>query len=148
MHKIFIDTDVILDVLLKREPYHLSAAYIFRKIELNKIKAYTSPLVLANLHYILSKATTQKTSLEKIKQLHQMLKITKIDQEIIDNVLFVNKIKDLEDLIQYYSAIDRKIDFLITRNIFDYPTPKNIKIIRPDEFMKILEIQEKEENRP
>ena len=77
-----------------------------------------------------------------------MLKITKIDQEIIDNVLFVNKIKDLEDLIQYYSAIDRKIDFLITRNISDYPTPKNIKIIRPDEFMKILEIQEKEENRP
>ena len=114
MLKIFIDTDVILDVLLKREPYHLSATYILRQIELNKIKAYTSPLVLANLHYILSKATTQKTSLEKIKQLHQMLKITKIDQETIDNVLFVNKIKDLEDSIQYYSAIDRKIDFLIT----------------------------------
>ncbi len=76
-----------------------------------------------------------------------MLKITKIDQKIIDKVSCANKIKDFEDLIQYYSAIDRKIDFLITRNISDYPTQKNIKIISPDEFMKVLEIQAKEQNR-
>ena len=148
MNKIFIDTDVILDVLLSREPYQKAATFIFQQIELKNVLAYTSPIVMANIHYIISKATSHTVSLEKIKKLHQLLHISTIDQEIMDLVVSDEKIKDYEDLIQYYSAIRAGTTFLITRNISDYPKTKKIKIIDSESFSNLLRAQLENEERP
>ena len=73
--------------------------------------------------------------------LSDLLKIvimTKIDGETIRQVFEEKRVRDLEDLIQYYSATEKKIDFLVTRNIKDFPKTDEIIIISPDELMKIL----------
>jgi len=54
-------------------------------------------------------------------------------------------LRDFEDAIQYYSALEVKSDYLITRNKKDYPT-KLIKIVTPDEFLALLNFQTTEQN--
>ena len=139
MIKVFLDTDIILDLLLKREPFHYSAYKIFTSIENRHITGYTSPLVIANLHYILTKLLKKEKSIEIIKDLLQILKLTTIDEEIILKIFLHKKIKDFEDLIQYYSAKEFFIEFLITRNIKDYPESTNdIKIISSEKFVSLF----------
>ena len=139
MYKVFVDTDVILDLLMEREPFQKAAVELFRQIELKNIKGYTSPLIIANLHYLLSKIFNKKKSIELLTELLKIIVITKIDGETIKQVFEEKKIKDLEDLIQYYSALERDIDFIVTRNIKDFPKTDEIIIIKPDELVKIIE---------
>ena len=141
MHKVFVDTDVILDLLMKREPFQKAAVDLFRQFELKSIKGYTSPLVIANLHYLLSKIYNKNKSIELLTELLKIIEITKIDGETIKLVFEEKKIKDFEDLIQYYSAIERDIDFIVTRNIKDFPKADEIIIIKPDELLKIIEFK-------
>jgi len=146
MYKVFIDTDVILDLLMKREPFQNAAVALFRQIEIKNIKGYTSPLVIANLHYLLTKIYNKNKSMELLSELLKIIVITKIDGETIKLVFEEKKIKDLEDLIQYYSALERDIDFIVTRNIKDFPKADEIKILKPDELVKIIE-SNKESNK-
>jgi predicted nucleic acid-binding protein len=140
MYKVFVDTDVILDLLTKRDPFHKAAVKIFRQIELKKIEGYTSPLVIANLHYILCTIYNIKHNcIELLSDLLKILIVTKIDAETI-KLVFDNKVlKDLEDMIQYYSAIDIGIDLIVTRNIKDFPKTDEIKIMIPDELVTIID---------
>ena len=138
MYKVFVDTDVILDLLMERDPFHKAAVKIFRQIELKKIEGYTSPLVIANLHYILSRIYNKKKSIGLLSDLLKIMIVTKIDAETI-KLVFNNKVvRDLEDMIQYYSAIDKKIDLIVTRNIRDFPKAGEIKIMLPDELVTII----------
>ncbi len=55
MKNIFIDADITLDLLAKREPFYNSASELFSLIDDNQVNGYTSPIIVANIHYILSK---------------------------------------------------------------------------------------------
>ena len=58
--KIFIDTDVILDLLTEREPHFEAAVELFLQIQDKTILAYTSPVIIANIFYILNKSLYRK----------------------------------------------------------------------------------------
>ncbi len=140
MYKVFIDTDVILDLLLKRKPFARSAYELFKRIELKELSAYTSPLIIANLHYILSKMLGKTKSLKLIQELLSILRITHIDEKITHRVFQETPpAKDAEDLIQLYSALDTNIEVLVTRNIKDFPQKAGIKVLMPDQFLAMLE---------
>ena len=139
MHKVFVDTDVILDLLMEREPFQKAAVKIFKQIELKNIEGYTSPLVIANLHYLLSKMYNKKKSIELLSELLKIIAVTKIDAETIKNAFNEQKLKDLEDLIQYNSAIGEGMEFIVTRNIKDFPRTDKLIIIKPEELVKIIE---------
>lgn len=143
MHKVFVDTDVILDLLMERDPFQKAAVKIFKQIELKNIEGYTSPLVIANLHYLLSKMYNKKKSIELLSELLKIIAITKIDAETIKNAFNEQKLKDLEDLIQYNSAIEAGMEFIVTRNIKDFPKTDELIIIKPEELVKIIETASK-----
>ena len=77
MHKVFVDTNVILDLLMKRAPFQKSAVELFRQVELKSIKGYTSPMVIANLHYLLSKNYNKKKSIELLTELLKIIESKK-----------------------------------------------------------------------
>ena len=143
MDKVFLDTDVILDLLLEREKFVAHARTIFQKIELGKIVGYTSPVILSNLYYVSSNLKNKRIAISNIRKIHQILKITKVDQQIIDSVLKQSIVKDFEDYIQLYSAVDENVDFLVTRNKKHYPKNSIVKIIAPEELVHIIESEEK-----
>lgn len=139
MHKVFIDSDIIIDVLAKREPFYISAAKLFTLIDQNSIYGFMSPIVYANIHYILSKLTSKDITLKNLRKLKTIIKILAIDDKIIELALDSN-FNDFEDAIQYHTAKENDIKFLITRNKKDYKKSK-ISICTAEEYLKIWSTQ-------
>jgi predicted nucleic acid-binding protein len=96
MIKLYIDSDIILDLLLKRNDYYNNAAELMTKIDKKKFKGYTTPLVIANIHYIMTKFGGKKKSIENIRKLRKIISILSIDEEIVDEALLSDN-KDLHN---------------------------------------------------
>jgi len=139
--KIFIDTDIILDLMAKRQPFYENAAAIFSLIEQGKIKGFTSSLVIANLYYILSRQLSKKFTTSYLKQLRILIDIVPVNGKIIDLSLESN-FSDFEDAIQYNAAVSAGISTLITRNVKDYKNPA-ITVCSPENFLRMRSAQNK-----
>ncbi|MBA4320675.1 MAG: VapC toxin family PIN domain ribonuclease, partial [Flavobacterium sp.] len=96
MIKLFVDSDIILDLLAEREPHYIHAARLFTLINQNKIIAYTSPLIFANLHYLLKKQTTNFVALKSLRKLKTLINILAIDERVIEQSLN-SEFNDFED---------------------------------------------------
>ena len=132
MTKIFIDSDIILDLLLKRNEYN-SAAELMTGLIDKKYLGYTTPIVVANIHYIMTKLESKTKSIENIKKLRKFISILSIDEEIIDDALSLGA-SDFEDSIQYIASERYKMDFVITRNKKDYKKCK-LSVLNAQEFL-------------
>lgn len=137
MIKLFVDSDIILDLLAEREPHYIHAARLFTLINQNKIIAYTFPLIFANLHYLLKKQTTNSAALKSLRKLKTLINILPIDERVIEQSLN-SEFNDFEDAIQYYTAVNNGITLIITRNKIDYKRSK-IDIVTAEELLKSLD---------
>ena len=137
MTDIFIDTDVIIDFLIDREPHSREAAIIFTLIEQKKLKGFVSSLTFSNLYYVLRKIESHNKVIAKLDSISRLLTILKVDQQTIKYAIS-SGFTDFEDSIQYYCAHDiRKIDVIITRNIKDYKGSE-IPVMTPAEYLKMV----------
>ena len=137
MAKIFIDTDVCLDLLAKREPYYVYAATLFTLSDKGELNLCVSSLSFSNLNYLLSiqySMTEARRILSKFKVLVQVLPV---DDKVIELALN-SKFKDFEDAIQYFTAIESGITFLLTRNIKDYKKAE-ISVQTPELYVQARE---------
>lgn len=139
MIKLFVDSDIILDLLAQREPHYIHAAKLFTLIDQNEVKAYTSPLIFANLHYLLKKQTSNISALKSLRKLKTLINILSIDEKVIEQSLN-SEFNDFEDAIQYFAAINNGINLIITRNKTDYKRSK-IDVLTAEEFLKNLAIK-------
>lgn len=136
MEKVFVDSDIILDLLAKREPFYKAAAELFSLVEKSSIEAYISPIIITNLHYILCKLKNKDQAIRNLRKLRLLVKILPVDEKIIDLAL-VSDFKDLEDDIQYYTAKEFGIQYILTRNKKDYKTG-DIQVMTAEEYIDIL----------
>ena len=130
---LFIDTDIILDLLARREPFYRSAARLFSLVEKGELKASVSSLTFANLFYILRKETSSPKAVDILKKFHRLVSVLAVDDRIIVQALDAG-FTDFEDAIQYHTALSRNIPTLITRNVRDYRRPV-IVVCTADEFL-------------
>lgn len=130
---VFVDTDIILDLLTKREPFYHHAAQLFSRVETQKVKACVSSLIFANLFYILRKETSAQTAVDVLKKLRLLVTVLPVDDKIISHALD-SGFKDFEDAIQYHTALSKGIPFLLTRNIKDYRKP-TITVCTAEDFL-------------
>lgn len=131
---VFIDSDVFLDVALDRSPFVNSSELILDHVFLKKANAFTSPLIIANLYYIVSKNATSFKAKQFIKIIESKIEILPIDKVIVHRALN-SEIKDFEDALQYFCAAEGGVDYIITRNKKDYPESK-IHVVSPVEFLE------------
>lgn len=87
MTNIFLDTDVILDLFIDREPHHTMALRFFSYLERNcdTIQAYTSPVVIANVAYLLGRAKSEKYAVGKIKHLRTLVQVLQKGEANVDD---------------------------------------------------------------
>ena len=134
MIELFVDSDIILDLLAQREPHYIHAARLFTLIDQNEVVAYTSPLIFANLHYLLKKQSSNLLALKNLRKLKTLINILSIDEKVIEQSLN-SEFNDFEDAIQYFTAVNNGITFIITRNKIDYKRSK-IDVLTAEEFLK------------
>ncbi|MBM3710551.1 MAG: PIN domain-containing protein [Actinobacteria bacterium] len=148
--KLFLDADIILDVIFKREPHFIDSQKVMSLVERDLFHGYTSSLIIANCYYIISSNKDQKTAIKAITKLRSVLTILPFtDKEIGESLS--SDIKDFEDGIQYFICINNNIDYLVTRNIADYKdmeinalTPKDF--LNLEEAKKIIEVSDNNNN--
>ena len=136
MIELFVDSDIILDLLAQREPHYIHAARLFTLIDQNAVVAYTSPLIFANLHYLLKKQSSNLLALKNLRKLKTLINILSIDEKVIEQSLN-SEFNDFEDAIQYFTAVNNGITLIITRNKTDYKRSK-IDVLTAEEFLKSL----------
>lgn len=117
--KVFVDTDIIYDVLANRHPFYESAAKLFTMADEGKILITISALSFANIHYLLVKELTSELAKQTLRKFRILINIAPIDDKIID--LSLNSdFNDFEDAIQHFCAIENECGILLTRNLRDY----------------------------
>jgi len=131
---VFLDSDVILDLLCKREPFYTFAAEIFTLGDLGKINLVTTSLVYANVFYILRKVLGIEKGKELLRKLRIIVGVIPVNEKTVDLALN-SSFSDFEDGLQYFTARENNIQILITRNIKDYKG-KEIIIQTPEEYIR------------
>lgn len=140
-YKLFVDSDVVIDFFTDREPYANPASELFELNEQRKVKLYLSAVSINNIYYIVRKFLGHKKTLEVVESLTEMTEIVGTTKKEIIQAL-KNDFTDLEDSVQYSSALTIKdLDVIITRNIKDYRS-SSIAVMTPLNFLKLKENNE------
>jgi predicted nucleic acid-binding protein len=132
--KVLIDTNVILDIFLNREPFFYSSTKLVLEIpETNFIPLISSSSV-TDIYYICKKSGMEKdVILEKLKELLKTFEVLIIDKESINNAI-LSDMKDFEDAVQMMACKKEKIDLIITRNKKDFEN-EWIEVQTPEEYL-------------
>lgn len=131
--KVFVDSDIILDLILGRHPFIVEAKRLFVLIETGKVTACTTPVVFANIFHILRKEYPAETIKTILKNLRQLIAIIAVDESCLDKALS-SPLSDFEDALQYHAALASGIGCILTRNISDY-RPAAIPVMTAGDFL-------------
>ena len=132
--KVLIDTNVVLDVLCKREGFYEDAARIMKYCEVNKITGVISALTIPNIVYIMRKELDAQKTRDVIEKLQLVFTVADLKSDDIKKALSMN-FKDFEDALQSACASRIKADYIITRNIRDFVNSK-VTAIKPTELLE------------
>lgn len=136
MNSLFLDTDIILDVLAERQPFYHDSARVLTLVEERHLIGSTSSLIFANLYYILRRLRSRDAALTYLHKLRSLITVLPVDAQTIDEALHA-AFTDFEDAIQYHTAIRHQSRYLLTRNTDDYQSadPDKITICTPREYL-------------
>ncbi|TXT46629.1 MAG: hypothetical protein FD137_1236 [Spirochaetes bacterium] len=135
IRRVFIVTDVVLDVALAREPFLEASRIVLALIENNIAIGYVSSNGVANLYCILRKSGGDVKARLFIKKLIQYITILSIDNSDVVNGLG-SSTPDFEDALQQFSALRNQCDCIVTRNTDDYKNA-SAKVYTPIEFLNL-----------
>jgi predicted nucleic acid-binding protein len=124
MENIFVDTNIIIDLLAKREPFYKDAQDLFTLSDKKEIQLCISSLSFANTYYSIVKHHKDIDARKYLAKFKVLVKVLPLEDKAIQLALASN-FNDFEDGLQYFVAMDNESDIIITRNKKDF---KNSKI--------------------
>jgi len=136
MIKVLVDTNVILDIGLKREPHFHESAGFFKAIDGENVRGYVTASTITDIYYISKKEKGHATAIAFIQNLIQLLDVVGVDKEIVMAALNAEG-SDFEDAIQISSAEANDIGTIVTHNTKDFLF-SSLKILTPGAFLKEL----------
>ena len=134
MSRLLIDTNIVIDLLANRKEFYTEAATLFSLADKNILTLTVSSLTFANTNYILSKLKSEKEARIILRKFKVLVETLSLDDKITELALSDDKFPDFEDGLQYYSAIENRIDIIISRNKKDFKNSK-IPVMTAKEYM-------------
>jgi predicted nucleic acid-binding protein len=134
MSRLLIDTNIVIDLLANRKEFYTEAATLFSLADKNILTLTVSSLTFANTNYILSKLKSEKEARIILRKFKVLVETLSLDDKITELALSDDKFPDFEDGLQYYSAIENRIDIIISKNKKDFKNSK-IPVMTAKEYM-------------
>lgn len=126
---------MILDFFFDREPFAQYATEIFLRCESKQLVGFTTPVIISNVYYLLSKIANHEVIIEKLKQLLSIIEVTDMNKEVVLAALN-SEFKDFEDALQNCAALNQgEISVILTRNLKDYKKSA-LAILSPEMYLK------------
>lgn len=134
--KLLFDTNVILDVLLNREPFANEAAQLFSAVEEGMLQGMLAATTITTIFYLGTKVLGQAAAKKAITQLLSLFEVAIINRIVLEEALTLN-FADFEDAVIYQAACHANTDGIVTRNVKDYKKSK-LPIYNPAELLSFL----------
>jgi predicted nucleic acid-binding protein len=133
---VFIDTNVMMDLLGERVPHYESIAKVATLADKGKIKMVVSAFSYPTVYYLLSKFESSDSVKEKLRKFRIISEVSDLDEVTIEKGL-ASDFKDFEDALQYHCALKEDCDILLTRNAKDFKE-SSIPVMSADEFLQSI----------
>ena len=134
MKRVFIDTNILLDLLLERQPWVHQASVLFSMADRKELDLLCCSLSFSTAVYLMHRLKySRKEIITKLTIAKSLCTVTTVDSSVIDRVL-QSDFSDLEDGMQYYSALAANAEVIVTRNEKDYIL-SNVPVLSPTEFL-------------
>ena len=138
MKRVLLDTNVVLDFLLRREPNFVYAQDIINEIVNGTVQGYITASMATDIFYLLQKTNGKAFALSSLDDLLVILDVLSVYRDDVYSALYSGW-DDFEDALQAYVAVRSGMDAIVTRNIRDYVRATNIDIVLPSDFLQYLE---------
>ena len=138
MKKIFIDTNIVIDLLSRRNPFFEEAASLFSLADKKQIELSVSSLTIANTSYILLRQTNSKKTKSVLRKLRLIVEILPLDDKVVGLALNDDTFTDFEDGLQHFTAIENNQDIIITRNLKDFKNSK-MPVMTAGQFLETID---------
>ena len=138
--KIFFDTNVVLDVLLDREPFVRDALYLFSKVERAEVVGYICATAVTTIHYLINKVVGTKEAARHIRTLLSIFEIAPVNRAVLEEAL-ESDFSDFEDAVLHSAALRVGADCLVTRDCSGFKRAR-LPVYTPRELATLLVRQE------
>lgn len=134
VERLFLDTNVVIDLLGEREPFYRHAAILASLADKGQLQLVTSSLSFVTTEYVLCQYEDKEVVLDKLRKFKTLTEVATVDEPVIDKALH-SGFNDFEDAVQYHSALKSICQIIITRNKKDFKRSE-IPVLSPEEFLK------------
>ncbi len=135
--RVLIDTNIILDYVLERHPFHAEASEIIMLAAGEMFDGYLSAITPVNAYYVGKKLKNAEHARSEVRRFVRLFEIAAINKDILQDA-FDLEFKDYEDGVQCASAIAEGLDAIVTRNTKDFKKSP-IPVYSPSEFLELLQ---------
>ena len=139
--RILIDTNILIDVVARREPFFANAVKVFELCQRELVEGVIAAHSVVNMAYILRKNFTPEELRAILLRLCKLFQVEAIDLSKLIAALNDHDFSDFEDCLQTQCALNVRADYIVTRNAPDFAASE-IPAVTPEDFFKILEEQE------
>lgn len=134
--KVLFDTNVILDVMLDRQPFSDDAAQLISMVEGSEMQGFVCATTVTTIHYLMAKSLGARAAIKHIRLLLSLFEIAPVNRVVVENALECN-FSDYEDAVIVESAQHAGVEYIITRNIKDFKKSA-IPVFTPLDFIQVL----------
>lgn len=134
--KILFDTNVVLDVLLDREPFSELATKLFSKVEKKELKGFLGATTITTIYYLASKIAGKNKADQEISKLLSIFQIAPVNKSVLDKAI-KSKFSDFEDSVLHEAAKQIGAQGIVTRNPKDFKKA-TLSIYSTEELYKML----------
>lgn len=131
----FVDTNVLLDVLLKREPFFQPSREVWQLVERQLVTGIVSAISLTNIYYLAESTSDRRTARGCLRRVMQVFRPVAVDEPMLRAALDLAFVSDFEDAVQWQAARRGKAETLVTRNTQDYSGLVDIPVCDPAAFV-------------
>lgn len=134
--RVLLDTNIVLDFVLKRSPFDIEAKEIFTRLAKKEFQGFVSSITPTNTFYTTRKEINKAIAFQAVGMLLQIVEIAETPKKVFQNALTSN-FKDFEDAVQHESAVAENLDAIVTRNKKAFANA-TVKVCSPTEFLSVL----------
>jgi putative PIN family toxin of toxin-antitoxin system len=118
--RVLVDTNIILDDFLEREPFVEDATALMEAIESERIVGYVTATTLTNIFYIARRQTRSiELARQAVSETLMLMEVCLVDRAILE-AAFASNLRDFEDAVQLACAMASRLNAIITRNAQDF----------------------------
>ena len=142
--KILFETNVVLDLLLDREPFSDTAARLFFRVDEGELSGFISATTVTTVHYLARRTVGDRRARREIQNLIDLLDVAPVNLAVLEGAL-QSKFTDFEDAVLYNAALNVNAEGIVTRNAGDFKR-STIPVYAPEELDHLMQITDEMAN--